>query len=202
MTVTEHADIETLEAALDAVDIDARNLLSGMTAEQGIWRPVPQSWSIAHCFDHLATAHTVYLGAMAPAAADALASGRRRRRPAVPGMIGGWFVRSLDAPVKPRFKMKAPTKIVPRESPSLADAATQFFATQDQARAFLRKYADIDLAGVHFPNPFIRGVRFSLATGLHVIAAHDRRHVWQAWNVRRALFVTQSFRVEPEAPAR
>ena len=47
-------------------------------------------------------------------------------------------------------------------------------------------YADIDLAGVRFANPFIRGVRFSLATGLHVIAAHERRHLWQAWNVRRA----------------
>ena len=27
-------------------------------------------------------------------------------------MIGGWFARSLDAPVRPRFKMKAPAKIV------------------------------------------------------------------------------------------
>ena len=105
-------------------------------------------------------------------------------------MIGGWFVRSLDAPVKPRFKMKAPAKIVPRESPALADPAAQFFAIQNQVRVFLRKYADIDLAGVRFPNPFIRGVRFSLATGLHVIAAHDRRHVWQAWNVRKQLPTT------------
>jgi hypothetical protein len=39
---------------------------------------------------------------------------------------------------------------------------------------------------VRFPNPFIRGVRFSLATGLHAIAAHERRHLWQAWRVRRA----------------
>ena len=42
------------------------------------------------------------------------------------------------------------------------------------------------IAGVRFPNPFIRGVRFSLATGLHVIAAHERRHLWQAWRVRQA----------------
>ena len=53
-------------------------------------------------------------------------------------------------------------------------------------REFLRRYAEIDLAGVRFPNPFIRGVRFSLATGLHVIAAHERRHLWQAWRVRQA----------------
>jgi hypothetical protein len=190
MAMTEHADIQTLEAALDAIDEDARNLVDGLTADQGIWRPAPGAWSIAHCFDHLAIANRVYLRAMEPAAAEALARGRRRTRPAVPGLIGGWFVRSLDAPVKPRLKMRAPAKIVPRESPALADAVTQFFATQDQVRAFLGKYADIDLAGVHFPNPFIRGVRFSLATGLHVIAAHDRRHLWQAWNVRKAQATT------------
>jgi hypothetical protein len=50
---------------------------------------------------------------------------------------------------------------------------------------FLQRYAAIDLAHVVFPNPFIRGVRFSLATGLHVLAAHERRHLWQAWRVRR-----------------
>ena len=187
MAAEEHADIRALEAALNAVDEDARQLIAGLTPEQGMWQPAPGAWSIAHCFDHLATAHRVYLRAMEPPAADALARGRRRRGPALPGMIGGWFARSLDAPVTPRFKMKAPAKIVPRESPSLADAAARFFAIQDQVRIFLRTYADIDLAGVRFPNPFIRGVRFSLATGLHVIAAHDRRHLWQARNVRNAL---------------
>ena len=29
-------------------------------------------------------------------------------------------------------------------------------------------------------------MRFSLATGLHVIPAHERRHPWRAWQVRRA----------------
>jgi hypothetical protein len=198
MARVEHADIRALEMALDAVDGDARRLLDGLSAEQGVWRPAPGSWSIAHCLDHLATANRVYLGAMEPAASDALARGSRRTRSALPGFIGGWFVRSLDAPAfadnpsgnappKLRFTMKAPRTIVPRDAPPLADAASQFFASQDQVRAFLRQYADIDLARVHFPNPFIRGVRFSLATGLHVIAAHDRRHIWQAWNVRRAL---------------
>ncbi|MGH9237447.1 MAG: DinB family protein [Vicinamibacterales bacterium] len=215
MAAEEHAEIRALEAALDAVDADARTLIDGLTAEQGVWRPAPGSWSIAHCLDHLATAHRVYLRAMETAAAAALARGSRRRRPAVPGIIGSWFVRSLDAPafaaspfrlrrgrpVKPRFKMKAPTKIAPRESPSLADAETDFFSSQQQARAFLRQYAEIDLAGVHFPNPFVRGVRFSLATGLHVIAAHDRRHVWQAWNVRHALNQLLTKEADSSAPS-
>jgi hypothetical protein len=71
-------------------------------------------------------------------------------------------------------------------APALADAMTAFLAAHDDVGTFLRTYADIDLRGVRFPNPFIHGVRFSLATGLQLIAAHERRHLWQAWRVRRA----------------
>ena len=185
-----HEDIRALDAALNAADHDARALVAGLTEEQGVWKTDPGAWSVAQCLDHLATANRVYLRAMEPAAERALAAGRRRRGPALPGLVGGWFVRSLEPPVKPRFKMKAPVKIVPRPSPSLRDAAAQFLASQADVRTFLEKYADIDLAGVRFVNPFIRGVRFSLATGLHVIAAHERRHLWQARRVCEAMSAT------------
>jgi len=33
--------------------------------------------------------------------------------------------------------------------------------------------------------PVIAGVRFNLATRRTVIAAHERRHLWQPWRVRR-----------------
>jgi hypothetical protein len=187
MMADDHADIRALERALEAVDQDARKLVDGLTAEQGTWRREPGSWSVAECLDHLATANRVYLRAMEPAAERALQHGRRRRGPARPGVIGGWFVRTLEPPVKPGLKMKSPKKIVPRESPALQDAVAKFLASQQDVLLFLRKYADVDLAGVRFQNPFIRGIRFSLATGLHVIAAHERRHLWQAWNVRKAL---------------
>lgn len=180
------ADILALEEAFNATERDAHSLIAGLSEEQGGWRATPGSWSVAECLDHLATANRVYLRAMLPAADGALASGRRRRGPARPGLIGGWFVGTLEPPVKPRFSMKAPRAIRPRVSPPLADAVGQFLASHEEVRTFLRAYADIDLAGVRFPNPFIRGVRFSLATGLHVIASHERRHLWQAWRVRRA----------------
>lgn len=179
-------DIEALEVALDSAERDARALVSGLTEEGGTWRAHPASWSVTECLDHLATANRVYLDAMRPAAERALARGHHRRKPAQPGLIGRWFVRTLEPPVKRRFKQKAPRKIRPRQSPALSDAMAEFLAAQNDVRAFLRRYATTDLAGVRFPNPFIRGVRFSLATGLHVIAAHERRHLWQAWRVRQA----------------
>jgi hypothetical protein len=179
-------DIKALDDALDAAERDARELVTGLSEVLGTWRADAGSWSVAECLDHLATANRVYLRALEPPAARALAQGRRRRRAAQPGVLGGWFVRYLEPPVPPRSRIRAPRKIRPRSAPPLHDAATQFFASQDEVRAFIRQYAAIDLAGVHFPNPFIRGLRFSLATGLHVIAAHERRHLWQARNIRHA----------------
>ena len=180
------ADLQTLDDALGAAERDARALVSGLTEVLGTWRAAAGSWSVSECLDHLGTANRVYLDAMQPSAARARADGRPRRGPARPGLIGGWFVNYLEPPVKPRLKSKAPRLIRPRTAPSLNDAFVAFLASHDDVRAFLRAHADIDLTGVRFPNPFIPGVRFSLATGLHVIAAHERRHLWQAWRVRQA----------------
>jgi DinB superfamily len=187
MTTPVAAELVAVEEALAANERDARTLIAGLTEAQGGWRPAPGSWSVAECLDHLATANRVYLAAMTPPAARALAEGRHRRRPARPGAIGRWFIGSLEPPSKPLSRRRAPRVISPRDRPPLADAVAAFLASQDDVRVFLRRYADIDLAGVRFPNPLVRGVRFSLATGLHVIAAHERRHLWQAWQVRREI---------------
>ncbi len=180
------ADLQGLEEALAAAERDARALVAGLTEARGAWRAEDGSWSVAECLDHLGTANRVYLGAMRPPAARAQRDRRGRRGPAQPGLVGGWFVKFLEPPVKARFRTKAPRAIRPRTAPALDDALRAFLGSQDEVRAFLRTYGDIDLNGVRFPNPFIRGVRFSLATGLHVIAAHERRHLWQAWRVRQA----------------
>jgi hypothetical protein len=124
---------------------------------------------------------------MRPAAAQARAAGRRRRRPALPGLVGRWFLGIMEPPVRRRLRVRAPALIRPRLGPPLHQALAAFRLSQEEVRAFVREVADLDLASVRFVNPFHHVVRFSLATGIHVIAAHERRHLWQAWNVRRAM---------------
>ena len=123
------------------------------------------SWSVAECLDDLGTANRVYLGAMQPFAARALRDGRKRRGPAQPGLIGGWFVKYLEPPVKAPLKSKAPRAIRPRAAPALHDAITSFLESQEQVRTFLRTCAGIDLTGVRFPNQFIPGVESVLRPG-------------------------------------
>jgi hypothetical protein len=179
-------DIEDLQDQLDAAESDAQALVTGLAEEQGGWRAEAGSWSVAECLDHLAVTNRVYLCVMKDPAIRAREQGKLRRGPAAPGFLGHWFVRTMEPPVKAPFRMKAPRAIEPRVAPPLANAFAGFRTTQNEVRAFLLEYADLDLAAVRFPNPFLRGIRLSLATGLHVITAHERRHLWQAWRVRRA----------------
>jgi hypothetical protein len=178
------ADLQILQDQLDDAEQDARQLAAGLSDELANWRPIKSSWSVAECLDHLAITNRYYLAAMRDPALRARDQGRFRRRPAKPGWIGGLFVRSLEPPAK--MRIKAPQKIQPRSAPPLADALAGFCDEQNQVRTFLRTYSDLDLAGLHFANPFIPGIRFTLATGLHIISVHERRHLWQAWRVRES----------------
>ena len=134
-------DIVALEAALDANERDARSLAADLTEESGTWRSEPGSWSVAECLDHLATGNRVYVHAMQGPAERAAAQKQVRRGPARPGLIGGWFVKTLEPPVTPMFKGKAPRLIRPRISPGLADAFGAFLASQNDVRRFLRRTA-------------------------------------------------------------
>jgi hypothetical protein len=180
-----YPELQSLEDQLDAAVRDAQAVVSGLSEERGCWCPQAGAWSVSECLDHLAKANRVYLTAMEPAATRAREQGSKRSGPALPGVVGTLFVKSLEPPVKPLFKMRAPRKIRPRTQPSLSEALASFLSSQNAVRAFLRANEGLDLAQIGFVNPFLPGVRFSLATGLHVIAAHERRHLWQAWNVRR-----------------
>lgn len=178
-------ELEALLQQLDANQREADAVVAGLSEAQGTRRPDETSWCVSECIDHLATANRVYLEAMSKPLERARSRGRLRRGPAKPGVFGQMFVNSLLPKHGP--KLKAPKKIRPRPIPPLGDSYASFTSSQRDVVAFVRANADLDLAGIGFPNPFIPGLRFSLATGLHVIAAHEQRHLEQAWRVRRAV---------------
>jgi hypothetical protein len=186
LIVDSYPEIDALDAELEATGRDAASLVDGLTEDLGRWRQATDVWSVAECIDHLAVADSVYLRSMAEPVRRAREQQQMRRKAALPGLFGGWFVRSLEPPVKKFSKLKAPRLIRPNVAPLLAEAYRDFVAAHDDVRAFLRANADLDLATITFPNPFIPGVRFSLATGLHVVASHERRHLWQGWRARKA----------------
>jgi hypothetical protein len=187
MSATPPPDIRSLHDQLEAAEREVQELVVGLSAEQGVQAPEPGRWSVSQCLDHLATGNRVYLQAMRAPADRARLLGRFRQRPANPGVLGGLFVASLEPPPMWWSRLKAPRKIRPRTAPALADTVASFLASQAEVRAFLLANADLDLARIRFPNPFIPWIFFSLATGFHVLVAHGKRHLLQAWGVKRAI---------------
>jgi hypothetical protein len=157
--------------------------LAGQTREQLLWRPdAGKSWCIAECVEHVALANAAYLENLKPVVARADASSGSGTL-----HIGGWLSALLLKSVSPQAKRKlgAPRKIRPvRVDPG--KAFKSLAATHAEILALLDVQPRPDYNRVHFQNPFIPLVRFTVASAFLIMAAHGRRHLAQAERVREA----------------
>jgi DinB superfamily len=182
MTAELPADLAAILRRLEESDREAQALIADLDEDGFNWRPAEHSWSVAQCLDHLNVANRVYLEPIRTALELAHERNASRRGPIKPGVLGRWFVRSLEPP--PRRRLPRPRKITPAERKSRAEVGEEWTRVQAAIREVVRGAAPWDLNASRFVNPFIPLVRFSVGTGFLVIDAHDRRHVWQAQQVR------------------
>ena len=174
---------EIFDAALE-IERSAELLVAPLDDEQFNWSPVPGSWSIAQCLDHLNRADAVYLSGIRQAIADARAAGHERRGPIAPTWWGRRFIDSMGPGRTMRFP--APAKIRPARRRLKAEVWPEFVRLHGQIRAIVAEQGPrVDFNRACFPNPFIRGIRMRTGTALRVITAHDRRHVLQAERLRQ-----------------
>ncbi len=175
------ADIQELLRALDGSDRRAEALVRDLDEERFNWRPDERSWSVAQCLDHLNVANLAYLARMRAALERAARKSEGRRGAIQPGFLGRWFVATLEPP--PKRRLPAPRKIVPAARKGRDEVIGDWRRIQAEVKDLLRAGAAQDLNGIRFVNPFFSLIRFSVGTGFQVIAAHERRHLWQAERV-------------------
>ena len=175
-------DVQKLIEDMNAADRVAEELSAGLSDEDFFWRPDGgKRWSVALCLDHLAVANDIYGRAIETGIADARARGWQRKGPMAPGFFGRKFAESLEPPAKRRTR--APGKIKPQDARGRTEILTAYRAAHDRVRELLVEAATLDANRATFQNPFIGIVRMKVSSGFHVIAAHDRRHLWQAQQV-------------------
>ncbi len=177
-------DLKAVLNDLEKSDLEACRIANALSDVQFNWRPSERAWSIAQCLDHLGRANTIYAVALQEAVRKARFAPLRRNGPIRPAWFSRLFIWSLEPP--PRIRMRAPKKIVPGASYKGEDVLQMFLRSQEDVRSVLQESADLDLNCIRFRNPFIGFLRFTVGAGLLIVAAHDRRHLWQAEQVRRA----------------
>lgn len=174
---------------LRAAGEEARNVAEGLTADQLWWRPGPDRWSVGECLDHLVRADTIYRDVLEEKIREGRRQGLLADGPYRPTLVGRWLPRLLEPP--PRLKVPATPRIRPRRPDAEApdgrdepDPLSAFLALRPRFAELLEGAEGLDLREIRVTSPFVRFVKFDLGSAFRVVAAHDRRHLWQARQVR------------------
>jgi hypothetical protein len=177
-------ELETYLDQLLSIRQDAGGLMSNLTTEQFAWRPRPDRWSMSECFDHLnLTAEKLFIPAIDGALADARRRGLTSAGPFVYPALQRIFLRMSEPPLK--LRLRAPGVVKPQLARPLAAVRSDFMAWQDRLDERIRQADGLDLQRARYRSPMPLW-QWSLGTFLAVSLAHERRHIWQAREVRNA----------------
>lgn len=179
------ADLQSVLQELDRTDEEARQLVSGLSEAQLNWRPSPTAWSVAQCLDHLGQINSAYIPSLQAAVRHADRNSAGPHEPIQPGWFGRWFINAMEPP--PRRKFKSPAKGKPGTHKSGDEVLSGFIASHNELRSLIYEAREVNLNRIRFKNPFVSVLRFTVGTGILIIAAHDRRHLWQARQVCAAM---------------
>jgi hypothetical protein len=181
-------DLAILIAEMDANLSHLGSITARLSRDQFNWRPDTGRWSIGECVSHL---NIVNAGDIAPLR-TAIERGRARgltgAGPYRYGSISRKFIASMDLPVKRKFK--APKTYMPPGEAEPESAIAEYARVNAELRKLALSADGLDLARVKTDLPALPAalrmfVKMALGARLTVLTTHDRRHLWQAEQVRQ-----------------
>lgn len=177
--------LSRLDAEFATVGENAARLLGRLSEAEAKRRPVSGGWSPGECVGHLTLTTERFLPLLDAALAK---SGRleSERKPRYRSSFLAWLLaKSLEPPARVRFKTTPP--FVPGTEESLTGIRNAFAKSQDALRARLKTADGRDLNRAMVQSPFNAKLSYNVYAGFRILAAHQRRHLWQA---ERAVAVT------------
>jgi DinB family protein len=180
-------DIAMLIIEIDANLSHAESITHGLTREQFEWRPEPGRWSIGECFAHLNITNGFALGAIEAGIADGRACGKSGQGPFRYGFISRKFIASQEPPVKKKFT--APKAFRPPAEIDPDATLAEYRRISSELKRLTRDADGLHLSRVKVAMPALPAalraiVRMPLGGQLLLTTTHDRRHLWQAEQVR------------------
>lgn len=167
---------------IENIQEDAQELTAVLNDAQFNWRPSPKQWSISECLFHLNLVDGLDLPSLSQEIERGRAAGWTASGPFHYGSLSRWFVRFSEPPVKLRFK--APKVYIPQAGQPKEKVVPEFLRIHGRMLELIAQSNGLDLARIKVPTPFPK-VKFSLGQRFALLAAHDRRHLRQAWQVRQ-----------------
>ena len=166
------------------------SVVADLTEPELQWRPREGRWSIVECLEHLNSGWSI-LPKLDRKIALAREEGIAATGPFRRTWFGRLYVRVVEPPVM--IRVPAPRRFRPRSEPPSADVVPRILALQDEFAARVRSADGLDVGAILLSSPITHRLKMTLGEWFAFLAAHERRHLWQAGNVRRALPVRASW---------
>lgn len=186
-----HADLERVAGELAEAQARMHRLAESVDDAAWTTRPRGGGWSMDECVAHLTLTNQRYLPVLDAAIDQAPSwSDGPEGRPDVPARyrrdLAGWLLTwMMEPPV--RLRMPTAPAFVPQAPASRGATVAAFDATQAALLDRIRDMDGLNIMTIRIRSPFNASLRYSAWSALCILAAHERRHIWQAERVRDTL---------------
>jgi hypothetical protein len=179
---TVNPQLQAVCQELDDNSTRVLRLFEGIHAHQLTLRPDPDSWSIAECLVHL----NLFSQAFVPIIQDACKKGApRSSSPFKMDLMGRVIKFSLEPP--PKLKSVTAQRFEPLLTEPLEEILPTFLELQNQLISTVYDAEGLDLNTIKVRSPVSTRISYNLYSCFEIISAHQRRHLWQAEQVREQL---------------
>jgi len=163
---------------------ELETVVGGLSEAQLNWKPSPERWSVAENIEHLVLTDGKYAGRFRESIANARADGRGPGKPFKPGFMGGMMARGMEPPPRRKFRAPGAFRIAEGGGPRPLSLVDDYRALLGEYASLLRDAAEVDLNRTRVTSPAFRWLRLSVGDAFCVTLAHQRRHLWQATQVK------------------
>jgi hypothetical protein len=184
-TATTPDSTAQLEAVLNQVEHvtrKAHDLIAGRSLVHLTTSHESGSWSVTQCLDHLALTTNAVLPAISAAIVHAprLTTNRALRT----GALTRLFLRNLEPPY--RLRLSVHSSLVPGQH-DFSRAWDAFEESQAQLTGTIRAAIGLAIDQVIVESPVYARVRYNVHGAFCMLAAHERRHLWQIERILKTL---------------
>jgi hypothetical protein len=156
----------------------ARTVVATLSPDALMRRPATDGWSPAECLTHLSLTALIFKPLLDQAIDAARAHGLRSAGPYRMDPLGRVMRWIMEPPY--RYRTRSSATVVPVDVPPPAQVLPTFVAAQDVLIDSLHAADGVALDRATIISPFNRRLRYNLLSMFAILAAHERRHLWQA----------------------
>lgn len=178
-------ELETYLDQLLTIRQDVPGIVAGLDGPAFNWRPASNRWSVGECLDHLNAIGEAYLPVLDQAVQRGRSAHLEAPGPFVYGWFERWFVGGMEPPAR-KLRTKAVAKFTPSGQIQPEACLTRFLALQDSLSERLKAADGLDLRRIKVRSQ-VAPISFTLGSTFRLLLAHERRHLWQAREVRKEL---------------